>query len=96
MSIIERLHEMRNFGGEALTKGLPDEVIMQFAERDPRLREAIDVAYAEFQSLCEERPESARPGRSRARSAKSSRISSISMPTTRSIPTSAWPGAVRG
>jgi acetylornithine/succinyldiaminopimelate/putrescine aminotransferase len=57
MSIIERLHEMRNFGGEALTKGLPDEVIMQFAERDPRLGEAIDVAYSEFQSLCEERAE---------------------------------------
>jgi acetylornithine/succinyldiaminopimelate/putrescine aminotransferase len=57
MSIIERLHEMRNFGGEALTKGLPDEVIMQFAKRDARLAEAVDVAYGEFQSLCEERAE---------------------------------------
>jgi acetylornithine/succinyldiaminopimelate/putrescine aminotransferase len=55
MSIIERLHEMRNQGGEALTRGLPDDVIMQFAERDPRLGEAVDVAYSEFQFLCEER-----------------------------------------
>ena len=57
MSIIERLHEMRNYGGEALTTGLPDDVIMQFAERDPRLAEAVDVAYSEFQFLCEEREE---------------------------------------
>ena len=62
MSIIERLHEMRNHGGKALTRGLPDDVIMQFAERDPRLEEAVDVAYSEFQSLCEERPELVRRG----------------------------------
>ena len=55
MSIIERLHEMRNFGGEALTRGLPEDVILRFAERDPRLGEAVDVAYSEFQWLCEER-----------------------------------------
>jgi acetylornithine/succinyldiaminopimelate/putrescine aminotransferase len=57
MSIIERLHAMRNHGGEALTKGLPDDVIVKFAERDPRLREAIDVACAEYRHLCDERPE---------------------------------------
>jgi acetylornithine/succinyldiaminopimelate/putrescine aminotransferase len=57
MSIIERLHEMRNYGGAALTTGLPDDVILRFSERDPRLGEAIDVAYAEFQWLCEERAE---------------------------------------
>ena len=57
MSIIERLHEMRNYGGEALTRGLPDDVILQFAERDPRLGEAVDVAYSEFLSLLEEHPE---------------------------------------
>jgi acetylornithine/succinyldiaminopimelate/putrescine aminotransferase len=55
MSIIERLHEMRNFGGEALTRGLPEDVILRFAEKDPRLGEAVDVAYSEFQGLCEER-----------------------------------------
>ena len=57
MTIIERLHEMRNHGGEALTRGLPDEVILKFAERDPRLQEAVDVAWAEYQVLCRERPE---------------------------------------
>jgi len=55
MSIIERLHEMRNYGGEALTTGLPEDTIMRFAEQDPRLGEAVDVAYSEFQWLCEER-----------------------------------------
>ena len=55
MSIIERLHEMRNHGGEALTRGLPDDVITKFAQRDPRLGEAVDVAYSEFQLLREER-----------------------------------------
>jgi len=57
MSIIERLHAMRNHGGEALTMGLPDDVILKFAERDTRLREAIDVACAEYRHLCDERPE---------------------------------------
>jgi len=57
MSIIERLHEMRNYGGSALTRGLPDDVISAFAERDPRLGEAVDVAWSEFTVLCEERVE---------------------------------------
>ena len=57
MSIIERLHEMRNYGGEALTRGLSEDVVMRFAEQDPRLGEAVDVAYSEFQWLCEERPD---------------------------------------
>lgn len=57
MSIIERLHEMRNYGGEALTRGLPEDVIRRFAQEDPRLGEAVDVAYSEFQCLCDERPD---------------------------------------
>jgi acetylornithine/succinyldiaminopimelate/putrescine aminotransferase len=57
MTIIERLHEMRNHGGEALTRGLPDATILSFAERDPRLREAVDVAWAEYRNLLDERPE---------------------------------------
>jgi acetylornithine/succinyldiaminopimelate/putrescine aminotransferase len=57
MSIIERLHEMRNFGGKALTTGLPDDVILRFAERDERLCEAIDVAYDEFRQWCEQWPD---------------------------------------
>jgi acetylornithine/succinyldiaminopimelate/putrescine aminotransferase len=57
MSIIERLHEMRKFGGKALTTGLPDDVILRFAERDERLTEAIDVAYDEFRQWSEQWPE---------------------------------------
>ncbi|MCU0989662.1 MAG: aminotransferase class III-fold pyridoxal phosphate-dependent enzyme [Xanthomonadales bacterium] len=57
MSITERLHEMRNYGGKALTKGLPDDVILGFAARDPRLGEAVAVAYSEFRELCKERPD---------------------------------------
>jgi acetylornithine/succinyldiaminopimelate/putrescine aminotransferase len=57
MSIIERLHEMRNAGGKALTRGLPDDVVLAFAARDPRLGEAITVAFAEFRALRKERPD---------------------------------------
>jgi acetylornithine/succinyldiaminopimelate/putrescine aminotransferase len=57
MSIIERLHEMRNYGGEALTRGLPEDVILRFAEQDSWLGEAVDVAYSEFQWLREEHDE---------------------------------------
>jgi len=57
MSIIERLQELRNHGGSALTLGLPDDAIKRFAERDPRLGEAIDVACEEFRVILEERPE---------------------------------------
>ena len=46
MSITERLHEMRNYGGKALTKGLPDDVILGFAARDPRLGDAERLAKA--------------------------------------------------
>ena len=57
MSIIERVHEMRNQGGEALTTRLVDDVVISFAERDSRLVEAIEVAWSEFQVLREERAE---------------------------------------
>ena len=57
MSIIERLQELRNHGGPALTHGLPDDDIVKFAELDPRLGEAVDVACEEFAILLEERPE---------------------------------------
>ncbi len=57
MSIIERLQEMRNHGGAALTRGLPDDVVLRFSERDHRLGEAVDVAYSEYLALCDERAE---------------------------------------
>jgi acetylornithine/succinyldiaminopimelate/putrescine aminotransferase len=51
------LHEMRDFGGPAITRGLTDEVIEDFlAERDD-LALAIDRAYTRFQELKTERPD---------------------------------------
>ena len=43
MSITERLHEMRNYGGKALTKGLPDDVILGFAARFKTLDDTMDL-----------------------------------------------------
>jgi acetylornithine/succinyldiaminopimelate/putrescine aminotransferase len=57
MSIIERLNEMRNHGGEARTKGLPDDVILRFAESDEKLPDAINAAYEEFLRLLDSEPE---------------------------------------
>lgn len=57
MSIIERLNEMRNHGGAILTQGLPDDVIIQFAEQDGRLGEAVETAYSRFQDLIAGEPE---------------------------------------
>lgn len=51
------LHEMRDFGGPAITRGLTDEVIQDFlAERDD-LALAIDRGYARFQELKSTRPD---------------------------------------
>jgi len=57
MTIIERLQKMRTHGGSPLTVGLPDDVIQRFAKRDPRLEEAVDVAWSEYQWLCDEKPD---------------------------------------
>jgi len=46
MSTIDLLNELRNHGGPALTTGLSDEVLVQFAERDERLVEAVREAHA--------------------------------------------------
>ena len=45
------LQEMREFGGSTLTRGLKDEVILDFLERDEELALAIDRAYAHFHEL---------------------------------------------
>ncbi|MDX1570452.1 MAG: aminotransferase class III-fold pyridoxal phosphate-dependent enzyme [Xanthomonadales bacterium] len=46
-SITQQLQEIRRYGGEQLTTGLPDDVIERFAARDPLLgravREALDI-----------------------------------------------------
>jgi len=57
MPIIEKLRLMREFGGEAWTRGLSDEVIIRFAALDHRLGEAVDAALDRFHSLSDEDPE---------------------------------------
>jgi hypothetical protein len=57
MSTIELLNEMRNYGGAARTRGLPDDVLLQFAERDKRLPEAVQEANSIFHGLKAEEPE---------------------------------------
>ena len=51
------LHEMREFGGPAITRGLTDEVIQDFLSDRDDLALAIDRAYARFQELKKTRPE---------------------------------------
>ena len=51
------LHEMREFGGPAITRGLTDDVILAFLTEREDLALAIDRAYARFVELQESRPE---------------------------------------
>ena len=57
MTMLEKLSAMRRFGGEVRTRGLDDETLLQFAQTDERLAEAVNVAYTEFLSLQKEMPE---------------------------------------
>jgi acetylornithine/succinyldiaminopimelate/putrescine aminotransferase len=57
MSMIELLNVMRNHGGAALTRGLSDDVIVSFAERDKRLSEAVREAHSSFTQLLDDEPE---------------------------------------
>lgn len=57
LPIIEKLRQMREFGGEAWSKGLNDEIILRFAALDHRLSEAVDAALIKFQRLCDEDPD---------------------------------------
>jgi acetylornithine/succinyldiaminopimelate/putrescine aminotransferase len=57
MAIIEKLNTLRKHGGAAQTRGLADATILQFAEQDQRLSEAVDRALETFSSLQQEMPE---------------------------------------
>ncbi|GJM08922.1 MAG: L-lysine 6-aminotransferase [Lysobacteraceae bacterium] len=50
MAIVDRLQALRDFGGERITRGLPDEVLEQFAD-DAALNAAIDEAVECHQQL---------------------------------------------
>jgi len=49
MSILSKLEQLRSIGGEPMTRGLPDETIVRFAESDPRLEQAVDDALGVIQ-----------------------------------------------
>src|SRR6056297_657456 len=44
MTIIQKLEQLRNSGGEIRTHGLPDNVVERFAALDDRLEQAVDQA----------------------------------------------------
>ena len=54
MNLIDKLETLRQHGGPAFTTGLSDETIIAFAERDPRLEQAVDSALGLFGCLREE------------------------------------------
>lgn len=44
MTIVQKLQQLRNSGGEIRTHGLPDDVLERFAALDERLEQAVDQA----------------------------------------------------
>lgn len=57
LNVITQLETLRNYGGKARTKGLSDDIIQDFSERDSRLSEAIEDAISQFDQLLGEYPE---------------------------------------
>ena len=57
MNPIEALHEMRQSGGTATTRGLDDDTIATFLGHSPALADAIAEAHAEWQRLGEAQSE---------------------------------------
>ena len=54
---LDRLNEMRCFGGEVLTTGLNDDVIIDFISHDEDLKKAIESGYIAFTELKNSQPE---------------------------------------
>ena len=44
MTLIDKLDTLRHHGGPAITTGLPDDTLLEFARTDPRIEEAVDNA----------------------------------------------------
>lgn len=57
MDVIGLLHELRDFGGTARTRGLPDAVVSRFAAADPALVQAIEDAVAYHRALSADMPD---------------------------------------
>ncbi|MFT5681782.1 MAG: acetylornithine/succinyldiaminopimelate/putrescine aminotransferase [Myxococcota bacterium] len=54
MSHIEKLQELREYGGARVTEGLTDAVVAQFLESDPTLGTAVDQALVSHRGLRED------------------------------------------
>lgn len=57
MRVLELLKQIRSVGGEVRTHGLDDETIARFAERDPKLLEAVEAAELELRCIKQGFPE---------------------------------------
>lgn len=57
MTLIAKLNEMRQTGGAAITRGLTDALILDFAAGYPELVDAIEDAHAQFTAIKAEFPE---------------------------------------
>ncbi len=57
MTLIDKLDTLRRHGGPAITTGLPDDTLLEFARTDPRVEEAVDNALGLFACLKDEYPE---------------------------------------
>ncbi len=57
LPILEKLRQLREFGGKAQTHGLSDDIITRFAGLDHRLSEAVDAAVTRFNQLCDDDPD---------------------------------------
>ncbi len=54
---LERLRSMRDYGGERITVGLPEDIIARFVQRDRSLADAIDQAALAHQELVRRHPD---------------------------------------
>ncbi len=56
-ALLNKLHEMRDFGGPAITRGLSDEIILDFLRDRDDLAVAIDRAYEAFSGYRKTHPD---------------------------------------
>src|SRR5690554_6599691 len=57
MTMLNKLKQMRNHNTNTRTQGLGDDVLQAIAKKDQKLGAAVDAAYAQFLTLCEQEPE---------------------------------------
>ncbi|HEX7046571.1 MAG TPA: aminotransferase class III-fold pyridoxal phosphate-dependent enzyme [Gammaproteobacteria bacterium] len=57
MNTMDMLRKLRDHGGKAVTRGLQDEVIQDFANSDPLLRQAVEEAFKSHGELVKSHPD---------------------------------------